>query len=215
MLFRPEERHFAQAVSRIAYDNPFAPERIESERVALGREFTEGSPVWSADGAQLERQGFHRERPNVVRLRDLSWHSALALRARLDELRIIHLALRQTKVDQPSRNFTQLVMGKLDGYVERSTFPIRNGIILLTGVLVAVGIVALLVSSGVFDQTQTIVDLNKINLPKEYIQEPLPTIPFNGKLLINIIIALNLGLAWIVLDRAILKPYFQRRMQMH
>src|SRR4051812_29119279 len=84
MLFRPEERHFARAVSRIAYDNPFAPERIESERVALGREFTEGSPVWSPDGAQLERQGFHRERPNVVRLRDLSWHSALALRARLD-----------------------------------------------------------------------------------------------------------------------------------
>ena len=138
-----------------------------------------------------------------------------ALRARLDELRIIHLALRQTKVDQPSRNFTQLVMGKLDGYVERSTFPIRNGIILLAGVLVAVGIVALLVSSGVFDQTQTIVDLNKIDLPKQYIQQPLPTIPFNGKLLINIIIALNLGLAWVVLDRLILKPYFQRRMQMH
>src|SRR6187402_2954469 len=87
MLFRPEERDFARAVSRIAYDNPFAPERIESERVALGREFTEGSPVWSPDGAQLERQGFHRERPNVIRLRDLTWHSALALRARLDDAR--------------------------------------------------------------------------------------------------------------------------------
>jgi hypothetical protein len=87
MLFRPEERHFARAVSRIAYDNPFAPERIESERVALGREFTEGRPVWSAEGAQLERQGFHRERPNVIRLRDLTWHSALALRGRLDGAR--------------------------------------------------------------------------------------------------------------------------------
>src|SRR6478735_4161711 len=84
MLFRPEERHFARAVSRIAYDNPFSPERIESERVALGGQFTEGNPVWSPDGAQLEKQLFHRERPNVVRLRDLSWHSALALRARLD-----------------------------------------------------------------------------------------------------------------------------------
>ncbi len=84
MLFRPEERHFARALSRIAYDNPFAPERIESERAALGRDFTEGSPVWSPDGGELERQGFHRERPNVIRLRDLSWHSALALRARLD-----------------------------------------------------------------------------------------------------------------------------------
>ncbi len=138
-----------------------------------------------------------------------------SLRVRLEELRVIHFALRQTKLDQPSKNFTQLVMGKLDGYAERSSFPIRNGIWLLAGVLVAVGIVALLVSSGVFDQTQTVVDLNKINLPKQYIQEPLPTIPFNGKLLINIIIVLNLGLAWVVLDRAILKPYFQRRMQTH
>jgi hypothetical protein len=137
------------------------------------------------------------------------------LRARLEELRIIHFTLRQNKLDQPSRNFTQLVMGKLDGYAERSSFPIRNGIWLLAGVLVAVGIVALLVSSGLFDQTQTVVDLNKINLPKQYITEPLPAIPFNGKLLINIIIVLNLGLAWVVLDRAILRPYFQRRMQMH
>ncbi len=136
------------------------------------------------------------------------------LRERLEELRVVHFALRQPKLEQPSKNFTLLVMGKLDGYVERSTFPIRNGIFLLIGVLVAVGIVAFLVSSGVFNQTQTVVDLNKINLPKQYIQEPLPTIPFNGKLLINIIIVLNLALAWLVLDRAILKPYFQRRMQM-
>jgi hypothetical protein len=137
------------------------------------------------------------------------------LRTRLEELRVIDFALSQNKLDQPSKNFTQLVMGKLDGYVERSTFPIRNGILLLAVVLVAVGIVALLVSTGVFDQTQTVVDLNKINLPKQYIQQPLPSIPFNGKLLINIIIILNLGLAWVVLDRAILKPYFQRRMQTH
>lgn len=138
-----------------------------------------------------------------------------ALRARLEELRMIHFALRQTKLDQPSKNFTQLVMGKLDGYSERSSFPIRNGIWLLMGVLVSVVIVSLLVSSGVFDQTQTVVDLNKIDIPKQFVQQPLPSIPFNGKLLINIIIVLNLGLAWLVLDRAILKPYFQRRMQMH
>jgi len=97
MLFRPEERQFAGAVSRIAYDNPFAPQRIESERVALGREFTEGNPVWSADGGELERQGFHRERPNVIRLRDLTWQSAQALRVRLDgpraELRADELLL--------------------------------------------------------------------------------------------------------------------------
>jgi len=83
MLFLPEERHFASAVSRIAYDNPFSPERIESERVALGRAFTETEPVWSPDGGQLEKQRFHRERPNVIQLRDRTWQTAAALRARL------------------------------------------------------------------------------------------------------------------------------------
>ena len=137
------------------------------------------------------------------------------LRVRLEELHLVHLALRQHKLEQPSKNFTNMVMGRLDGYVERSAFPIRNGIFLLAGVLVAVGIVAFLVSSGAFNQTQTVVDLNKMSLPKQFINEPLPTIPLNGKLLINIIIMLNLGIAWVVLDRVILKPYFQRRMQMH
>jgi transcriptional regulator with AAA-type ATPase domain len=87
MLFRSEERRFAGAVSRIAYDNPFSPERIESERVALGADFTDSGAVWTPDGAQLVAQQFHRERPNVIRLRDLSWQLALALRLRLDEKR--------------------------------------------------------------------------------------------------------------------------------
>jgi transcriptional regulator with AAA-type ATPase domain len=84
MLFRDEERRFAAAVSRIAYDNPFSPERIESERIALGDTFSETEAVWSPDGAHLAAQQFHRERPNVVRLRDLSWQLTLTLRGRLD-----------------------------------------------------------------------------------------------------------------------------------
>jgi hypothetical protein len=87
MLFRDEERHFAAAVARIAYDNPFAPERIESERIALGDAFNDSGPVWAPDGAHLTAQQFHRERPNVIRLRDLSWQLALALRGRLDDKR--------------------------------------------------------------------------------------------------------------------------------
>jgi len=83
MLFRDEERRFAAAVSRIAYDNPFAPERIESERIALGDSFNEVDMVWTPDGAHLTAQQFHRERPNVIRLRDMTWQLALALRERL------------------------------------------------------------------------------------------------------------------------------------
>ncbi|RYZ02687.1 MAG: sigma-54-dependent Fis family transcriptional regulator [Myxococcales bacterium] len=85
MLFREDERRLAAAISRIAYDNPFSPERIASERLALGESFDETERVWSPDGAHLAQQQFHRERPNVIRLRDLSWQLALSLRARLGE----------------------------------------------------------------------------------------------------------------------------------
>jgi hypothetical protein len=83
MLFRAEERRFAAAVSRIAYDNPFSPERIESERQALGTAFTDSGQVWVPDRGHLATQQFHRERPNVIQLRDMSWQLALELRERL------------------------------------------------------------------------------------------------------------------------------------
>ena len=136
-----------------------------------------------------------------------------ALRTRLNQLQTMNQSLRNSKLEHPSRNFTQLVMSKLDQYpMHSSSFSIRNGILLLAGVLVAIGIASVLVSSGVFDSATATIDLNQVNLPKKYIERTLPSIPFNGKLIVNIIILLNLGLAWLVLDRAILKPFFQRRM---
>ena len=38
-LFTPAERQFATAVGRLTHCNPFLPERIEWERVALGDDF--------------------------------------------------------------------------------------------------------------------------------------------------------------------------------
>ncbi|HEX5098900.1 MAG TPA: sigma 54-interacting transcriptional regulator, partial [Polyangiaceae bacterium] len=84
MFFRPEERRFASAVASIAYENPFSPERMTSERLALLEEFTDSGGVWSPDGAHGQERPFHPERPNVTRLRDLSWQHALSLRKRLD-----------------------------------------------------------------------------------------------------------------------------------
>lgn len=134
-----------------------------------------------------------------------------ALQARLEELRKLDADLRTIKLEQPSKNFTQRVMSKLDQYPVRSNLTFRNGIFLLAGVLVAVGVGSLLVAGGVFDGTNTI-DLNQTIGPvNKYIQRPLPTFNFNGKLMVNIIIILNLALAFLVLDRAILKPWFERR----
>jgi anti-sigma factor RsiW len=137
-----------------------------------------------------------------------------ALKNRLNQLQMMNLALQNSKLEQPSKNFTQLVMSKLDQYpLPARSFSIRNGILLLVGVLVAVGIASVLVSYGVFDSATTTIDLNQVEFPKKYIERTLPSIPFNGKLIVNVIILLNLGLAWLVLDRAILRPLFQRRMQ--
>jgi len=137
------------------------------------------------------------------------------LKKRLDELQQLDTSLRSVKIEQPSKNFTQLVMNRLDQYpAQAKSFTSRNGILLLVGVLVAVGIGSLLVAGGVFDSTSTL-DLNQAIKPNKYIQNPLPSISINGKLIVNSIILLNIGLAFLVLDRAVLKPWFEKRARMH
>ncbi|MCE9546174.1 MAG: sigma-54 factor interaction domain-containing protein [Planctomycetia bacterium] len=61
-LFSPAERRFAESVSRLAYCNPFLPERIELEREALGEEFEDTQPYWS------RQVGMDEERSNILRL---------------------------------------------------------------------------------------------------------------------------------------------------
>ncbi len=136
------------------------------------------------------------------------------LKRRFDELVQVNYTLESSSLKQPSRNFTQLVMAKLESYPVRSGFSPRNGFLLLAGVLVAIGIGSLLLANGVFDTTGSI-DLNNMVLQNKYIKEPLPTIPFNGKRVVNIIIMLNIILTFLVLDRTILKPWFDKRANMH
>ena len=44
----PAERSLAEAISQLAYSNPFLPERIECERQALGDAFAPGGTLWHA-----------------------------------------------------------------------------------------------------------------------------------------------------------------------
>lgn len=134
------------------------------------------------------------------------------LQDRLGELRRVTTVLQQTAWQQPSRNFTQLVMHRLDQYPVRAGLSMRNGILLLMGVLIAVGIGSFLLSVGIFDTTSAI-NLNEFGLESKYIKQPLPSIPLNGKLIVNIIIMLNIALAFIILDRTILRPWFDQRMR--
>jgi hypothetical protein len=136
-----------------------------------------------------------------------------AWRVRYEELRSANSLLAEVKLEEPSKNFTASVMNNLNLYQAPRSFSLWNSVLLLAGVLVAVGITTVLLAGGLYDNSNTSIDLNQIEIPKQVIKTTLPSFEFSGKTIVNIIIILNLVIAWIVLDRAILKPYFQRRMQ--
>ena len=136
------------------------------------------------------------------------------LSRRLEELRQVTFSLSNIRIEKPSASFTQKVMDHLDHYPVSRRVSIKNGILLLIGVLLAAGIASVLLAAGVFDSPGTI-NLNDLVNQNGFIKQSLPSIHFNGKLMVNIIILLNIAIAFLVLDRAILKPWFQQRARMH
>ncbi len=76
-LMTGSERAFAQAISRLAYCNPFLPERIECEREALGPEFAAAGVVWHP------RPDQEPENPNVAKINERVEALAERLREKL------------------------------------------------------------------------------------------------------------------------------------
>jgi hypothetical protein len=114
--------------------------------------------------------------------------------------------------EQPSPAFTNNVMNRLHETPKRS--PIRGSVILLVGILTVVGIVAGFVSVGLFDGAMTVFNMNNLNEIQDYkIPVTLPTVPFDAKMLVNVILLVNVFLALIVLDRTVLKPFFRKRIR--
>jgi hypothetical protein len=136
-----------------------------------------------------------------------------ALKQRVNEVRKLEAMTISHLQDMPSKSFTMKVMANLDVNPLYTGISIRNGLMLLAGVLALVGICVTMVVSGVFDTTQTVIEVKQLEVVNKYVETPLPSIPFDGKLFANIVIFLNLIIALIVLDRAVLKPFFQRRAQ--
>lgn len=62
-LFSAKEKAFSKAVSKLAYCNPFLSERIDFEREALGKDFSEAKAVWNIRPELVENQ------PNVDEIR--------------------------------------------------------------------------------------------------------------------------------------------------
>src|SRR5438128_3686833 len=79
MVYQTSADHtLAEAISRLAYCNPFLPERIEFERQALGAAFVPGGTLWHATGDP-------QPPPNVFALRERAGALSERLAARLAE----------------------------------------------------------------------------------------------------------------------------------
>ena len=127
------------------------------------------------------------------------------------ELNAIDRYLKSVRIEQPSVNFTQHVMSNLQrASAVTLNLPSRNKMLMLAGLLVTVGITILLIAGGAFTSMNTIT-LDPNIIPNDQIRKYIPSIPFNGKLIMNIVILMNLALAFIILDRAVLKPWFEKR----
>lgn len=136
-----------------------------------------------------------------------------ALKERLRELQSLNAMFSGYSAEQPSSGFTQALMSRLNQYPRGAAAPIRRGLILLAGLLVTVALASWLLSIGIFDNTR--IDLNSVIFSSDAVRQSLPSLTFNGKTLVNIIIVFNLIVAFFLLDRTVLKPWFQRRSRLN
>ena len=133
------------------------------------------------------------------------------LRARFHELKLMHDTLAHGTLESPSSNFTARVMSNLGTFAAPVRLSPKNGLMLLLGVVVALTLGVYSLSSGLFDQLSGAITLDALNLPKTVIKQPLPSIPFNGGMVMKVLIGLNLAIAFVLFDRTILQPFFRNR----
>ena len=135
-------------------------------------------------------------------------------RQRLEYLQSVQTYLKKrARLEMPSKNFTEKVLDGLSTVPIRTSLSYKRGLLLLLGTLLASGIALALLSAGVFDAPTAplVVDAP---IDSELFKVPTISIPFNGKLIVNGIIFLNLGLAFVLFDRTVLRPWFQKRTSM-
>lgn len=131
---------------------------------------------------------------------------------RLDELRTVHLFLQDNSaLVHPSKIFTQRVLNNLDSYKASRTISPKNGLMLLGGIIVAIGITLSLVSSGSYDSLTMPVSLGDMPIKKEWLNVQLPALSINLKTVMKVLMITATGLSLVLLDRTILRPLFARR----
>lgn len=138
-----------------------------------------------------------------------------ALAKEVEEQRLLEDNFLKVGLEAPSPLFAQQVMSKIDTTPKGATQSIGNGIFLLIGVMVLSILATLLIQAGIFDANGTLTAPTNLGLLSSLVKQPLPSIsiPINGKLIVYGIILLNMTIAFIILDRLVLRPYFEKRMQ--
>jgi len=130
---------------------------------------------------------------------------------RLRELEAIHYFLQNQKgLEQPSKNFTDKVMEGLHAKPSITFFSPKKGLMLLIGLVIASGSALVLLAAGSFDQLHTIFNLGSLPIKNDLVKIPT-SIPFDLKLCVKVFVLLNLVIAFVLLDRTILRPIFQKR----
>jgi hypothetical protein len=135
------------------------------------------------------------------------------LAGRMRELQLIHSVLSsKNKIEHPSKSFTDKVMGTLHKKSVPFFISPRNGLLLLAGILVASGLTLTLLSSGTFDQLHTLFNIESIPVKTNLIKIPT-AFPFDLKIFLKLFLGINLVIGFILLDRTILRPIFQKRLE--
>lgn len=142
-----------------------------------------------------------------------SMRQSSALQKMVEEQRLLEGNLKTMRLAEPSSSFTNNVMSRIKESPQSYTLSMRNGILLLIGVMVVSFLAVMLLQSGVFDGTTALNMNNETGLVGKYIKQPLPNVSISGKWIVNIIVLINMVLGFIILDRAVLRPFFERRMR--
>jgi hypothetical protein len=133
------------------------------------------------------------------------------MKKRLGELQAIHSVLqKQSRLELPSKNFTEKVMANLHVRPSFTFLSPKNGLLLLVGLLVATGIAISLLQSGQFDQWHTLFNIGQMPVKNNLVKVPT-SVPFDLKLIVKIFVMINIVIGFVLLDRTILRPIFQKR----
>lgn len=149
--------------------------------------------------------------PEELKNLELQLSQSPELKKKADQYLLIHQFLQtRGKIESPSRFFTEKVMDGLETKSLTIHSSPRKGMMLLLGIILASGLVISLLSSGTFNNlTETI--------PTDYLKAPnflkIPaSVSVDIKLVINVILLTNLAIAFVVLDRTVLRPFFQKKL---